>query len=57
MYRTSASFRKDNISVLKGTRGGKGILSGADVREMDHMLQEDGLGISHATRRFSTRPR
>ena len=54
MYDNPASFRKDKIPILNRTRGGKGILSGAGVREVDHMLQEDGLGISHATRHFST---
>ena len=33
-----------------------GILFGTDVREVDHMLQKDGLGMSHTTMRFSTRP-
>ena len=33
----------------------EGILFGANIREVDHMLQEDGLGMSHTTTHFSTR--
>ena len=42
--RASARTRGNNLN-LKGTRGHKGVLSGADIREADYLLQEDGLGI------------
>lgn len=41
---------------LDETRGGKGILPGADVREVKRRPQAHGLGKSHTAIHFSTRP-
>ena len=46
-----------NIPDRDMTQGGEEILSEADVRHVDPMLQKDVLRVSHTTMCFSIRPR